>query len=52
MPEFVPPTIREHASFLKAMAEFQAEGRGSDDDHSLVGNEIRTNSASWALTIY
>jgi predicted acetyltransferase len=49
MPEFVPPTIRVHASFLKAMAEVQAEGRGSDDDHSMVGNEIRTNSASWHL---
>jgi predicted acetyltransferase len=47
MPEFVAPTTRVHASFLKAMAEFQAEGRGYADDHTMVGTEIRTNSASW-----
>src|SRR6266568_9405349 len=47
MPEFVQPTSRVHASFLKGMAEVQAEGRGDADDRSMVGNEIRTNSASW-----
>jgi predicted acetyltransferase len=47
MPEFVVPTTCVHASFLKAMAVFQAEGRGDADDHTMVGNEIRTNSASW-----
>jgi len=35
-----------HASFLKAMAEFQAERRSDADDHTMVGNEIQTNSAS------
>jgi hypothetical protein len=47
MPEFVVPTTRVHTSFLKAMAEFQAEGRGDADDRTMVGNEVRTNSASW-----
>lgn len=29
------------------MAEFQAEGRGSSDDDSMVGAEIRANRATW-----
>lgn len=36
-----------HQSFLVAMAEFQAEGRGAPDDDSMVGAEIRTWSAHW-----
>lgn len=35
-------------SFLDAMAEFQAEGRGSADDASMVGREIRENATGWA----
>lgn len=32
------------SSFLVAMAEFRAEGRGSSDDISTVGHELRTNA--------
>ena len=47
MPGLVLPTTRVHASFLKAIAEFQAEGRGDADDHSMIGRDIRINSATW-----
>jgi predicted acetyltransferase len=30
------------------MAQFQAEGRGAPDDHSMVGDEIRKWSGRWA----
>ncbi len=30
------------------MAEFQQEGRGDRQDHTMVGNEIREHSAYWA----
>jgi predicted acetyltransferase len=48
MPELVPPTPDVRASFLAAMVEFQAEGRGSPDDLSMVGDEIRQYAAKWA----
>ena len=47
MPELVAPTTTVHASFLKAMAELQAEGRGEPDDNSMVGSEIRTHGDTW-----
>lgn len=47
MPALVPPTTAVHASFLAGMADFQAEGRGAPDDHSMVGQEIRANRESW-----
>jgi predicted acetyltransferase len=47
MPELGPPTTMVHASFLQAMAEFQAEGRGGVDDHSMIGRETRTYASSW-----
>jgi predicted acetyltransferase len=47
MPELVPPTIRVHASFLQAMTEFQAEGRGESADNTMVGREIREYAAAW-----
>ena len=47
MPELVPPTSEVRASFLQAMAEFLAEGRGGVDDHSMIGREIRTYASSW-----
>ncbi|MEN3361448.1 MAG: hypothetical protein V7637_5430 [Mycobacteriales bacterium] len=40
MPELRAPTVSVRASFLAAMAEFVAEGRGEPDDHSMVGKEI------------
>lgn len=47
MPGFQPPDVKVHQSFLAAMAEFQAEGRGSPADDSMVGSEIREWSARW-----
>ncbi|MDU0313275.1 GNAT family N-acetyltransferase [Phycicoccus sp. M110.8] len=47
MPELVEPDTRFHASFLRAMAGFTAEGRGSVDDDSMIGRDLRTWAASW-----
>lgn len=47
MPTLTPPTERVHASFLTAMAEFRAEGRGDRQDHSMVGAEIREYADTW-----
>ena len=47
MPSLVAPTVDVHASFLQAMDEFQAEGRGSADDNTMVGEEIRQNRKTW-----
>ncbi|WP_345434791.1 GNAT family N-acetyltransferase [Actinoallomurus vinaceus] len=47
MPILVAPTERVHASFLAAMAEFRAEGRGAPDDASMVGREIREFGGGW-----
>ena len=40
MLELHAPDVSIHTSFLAAMAEFVAEGRGAPDDHSMVGQEI------------
>ena len=37
-----------HASFLAAMEEFQAEGRGGSDDPTMLGREIREHAGRWA----
>ena len=42
------PTVAVHGSFLTAMAEFRAEGRGTATDFTALGHELRTFSASWA----
>jgi len=47
MPELVLPTTAVHRSFLDAMAEFVADGRGAEDDDSMVGAEIRRFGATW-----
>ena len=41
MPSLRVPSVEVHASFVEAMAEFLAEGRGSPDDATLVGSELR-----------
>ncbi|THV33531.1 GNAT family N-acetyltransferase [Glycomyces buryatensis] len=41
MPELISPTARLAPSFSEAVDEFIAEGRGSEDDHSLTGQMIR-----------
>lgn len=49
MPALIAPDTRVHASFLTAMAEFQAEGRGGpDDNESMIGAEIREHGADWS----
>jgi predicted acetyltransferase len=48
MPELTLPTPAVHASFLEAMAEFRAEGRGGAADATMVGQEIDTYSSIWA----
>jgi predicted acetyltransferase len=40
------PALRP--SFLEAMEEFAAEGRGGPDDDSMIGYEIRTYGPSWS----
>jgi predicted acetyltransferase len=47
MPSLVPPTVDVHASFLAAMAEFMAEGRGAPDDETMIGAEIREYHPGW-----
>src|SRR5690242_502597 len=44
----VEPDTRFHTSFPRAMAAFAAEGRGSGDDDSMIGRDLRTWAASWA----
>lgn len=41
------PDPHVHTSFLAAMAQFQDEGRGGDDDNSMIGTEIRTYRDVW-----
>jgi predicted acetyltransferase len=47
MPELTAPTVRVHASFLAAVAEFQGEGRGQAGDASMVGREINLYAGRW-----
>ena len=49
MPELARPTITVHRSFLAAMAEFQAEGRGGPADHTMIGGEIRGHAPGWEI---
>lgn len=49
MPELAAPATHVHASFLAAMAEFQAEGRGGTQDDTMIGGEIRRYRARWHL---
>jgi hypothetical protein len=48
MPELLAPSTRVHRSFLAAMDEFRAEGRGDPDDATMVGDEIRDFGDRWA----
>ena len=48
VPELCRPSGTVHASFLAAMAEFQAEGRGTADDMTMIGSEIREYGPTWA----
>jgi predicted acetyltransferase len=48
MVQLSTPTVSVHPSFLAAMAEFRAEGRGATGDGTEIGREIRTFGGSWA----
>jgi predicted acetyltransferase len=48
MPHLSRPGTRVRLSFLAAMREFQAEGRGGADDPTNVGDEIRDYGPSWS----
>jgi predicted acetyltransferase len=43
----VPPTPNLRESFLSAMAEFTAEGRGTPEDHSMIGSDLRRWGDTW-----
>jgi predicted acetyltransferase len=47
VPGLVLPIVEVRESFVSAMAEFAAEGRGSASDDSMVGREIRDFGPSW-----
>jgi predicted acetyltransferase len=47
MPLLLRPSTDVQDSFLAAMKEFQAEGRGGADDNSMLGREIHQNSDRW-----
>jgi predicted acetyltransferase len=48
MPHLITASMRVHRSFLAAMAEFQAEGRGGPGDDSNTGQAIRKYASRWA----
>ena len=41
MPELISPDIRFRRSFAVALGEFRAEGRGNDNDQSVIGRYLR-----------
>lgn len=47
MPTLALPHERYHRSFLAAMAEFRAEGRGAQDDISVIGDDLRERWGKW-----
>ena len=47
MPRLELPDERYHRSFLAAMTEFRAEGRGSADDNSSIGADLRECWGQW-----
>jgi predicted acetyltransferase len=44
------PTENVHLSFLAAMAEFRAEGRGEPADRSMIGGELREFGRRWVTS--
>ncbi|WP_285550957.1 GNAT family N-acetyltransferase [Actinoplanes regularis] len=48
MPQLSLPVERVHPSFLVAMTEFRAEGRGDPADHTMIGREMREFGHRWA----
>lgn len=48
MPTLIQPRGDLRRSFAEAMDEFRAEGRGSEDDHSMIGGYLLTRAAEWS----
>jgi predicted acetyltransferase len=42
MAELIAPDVRVRESFLAAMTEFQAEGRGRPEDTTMIGEDVRS----------
>jgi predicted acetyltransferase len=51
VPALITPTTAVHTSFVAAMREFRAEGRGEPGDHTGIGIEIREFGADWSHPI-
>jgi predicted acetyltransferase len=47
MPALADPDVRVHASFLRAMDAFVAEGRGGPADLSMIGRDLREWGSRW-----
>ncbi len=47
MPKLVPPTTAVHSSFLAAIAESAAGGRGGANDASVLSREAQTHGDTW-----
>jgi predicted acetyltransferase len=47
VPSLTVPTPIVQASFLEAMAEFRAEGRGGPTDESMIGHEHKQFGRTW-----
>lgn len=47
MPQLIAPTVAAHASFLDAVKEFEAEGRGVPGDESMLGWDITRFGTRW-----
>jgi predicted acetyltransferase len=45
--ELLRPTTQVRESFVAAMAEFRAEGRGAPEDRTMIGVEIRDHGSTW-----
>ncbi|GAA1922439.1 GNAT family N-acetyltransferase [Streptomyces durmitorensis] len=47
VPQLAPPSGLVHLSFIAAMEEFRAEGRGGDDDDTTLGRTLRDYGDKW-----
>jgi predicted acetyltransferase len=47
MPELVTPTVAVHRSFLRAMQDFAAEGRGAPEDHTALAFDMAGYADRW-----
>ena len=47
MPTLIPPDVRVRRSFVLAMEEFRAEGRGSAHAQSVIDRYVRDRSGEW-----